>query len=250
MECQNLLDKIALRYKEINGENLVGIYVHGSIAFGCFTFDNSDVDFLVVLKNEASLEAKKEMILCMHDLMAEVPKKGFEMSVVLEEHCKTFVYPTPFHLHYGCEYYDKSRKDLDTYCINSKGNDIDLAAHFTVTKAVGIALCGKPVDEVFGEVAPEYYLDSIKIDIEEADELIHKDPVYTILNLCRVLAYLKDSVVISKKQGGEWGMANLPQKYSETAKSALDKYVSHIDFNVDRKTLDDFALYMKKQIFS
>ena len=33
-----LLDTVAGRYEEILGKNLVGIYAHGSLAFGCFSW--------------------------------------------------------------------------------------------------------------------------------------------------------------------------------------------------------------------
>ncbi|MBF0777492.1 nucleotidyltransferase domain-containing protein [Streptococcus cuniculi] len=36
------------------GSNLVGIYVHGSLAYGCFSWEQSDIDFLVVVKSPCS----------------------------------------------------------------------------------------------------------------------------------------------------------------------------------------------------
>lgn len=86
-----------------------------------------------------------------------------------------------------------------------KGTDKDLAAHFTIIKKYGIALYGMDIEKVFGNVPKEDYIDSIMCDIEEADEEILENPVYIILNLCRVAAFLKDGAITSKKQGGEWG---------------------------------------------
>jgi len=37
--------------------------------------------------------------------------------------------------------------------------------------------------------------------------------MYITLNLARVLAYQKDHLILSKKEGGEWGLANLVEKY-------------------------------------
>ena len=48
MEYQEILRKIATAYTKILQDNLAGIYVHGSIAFGCFHWSKSDIDFLVV----------------------------------------------------------------------------------------------------------------------------------------------------------------------------------------------------------
>ena len=36
MYCQSILDRITAGSREILGENLVGVYLHGSLAMGCF----------------------------------------------------------------------------------------------------------------------------------------------------------------------------------------------------------------------
>ena len=141
------------------------------------------------------------------------PSKGLEMSVVLDEVCKPFVYQTPFELHFSNTHKERCKSDLAEYCRNMNGVDKDLAAHFTVINKVGMTLCGKEISEVFEAVPKRDYVDSIWYDIENAAEEIEENPVYIILNLCRVLAYLEDDVVLSKKQGGEWGIEKLPAEY-------------------------------------
>ena len=74
-----------------------------------------------------------------------------------------------------------------------------------ILKSYGIVLYGEAVDDVFGEVPREDYFDSIWNDIVSAQEDILNDPMYVILNLCRVLGYLEDGLILSKQTGGEWG---------------------------------------------
>ena len=62
MEYQDLLNVISKEYSEILKENLVGIYVHGSIAFGCFNPEKSDIDFLVVVNNSLTPGVKEQLI--------------------------------------------------------------------------------------------------------------------------------------------------------------------------------------------
>ena len=57
-----ILEQIKTSYQEILKDNLTGIYVHGSIAFGCFNWEKSDIDFLVVVKHAPSLQEKKALI--------------------------------------------------------------------------------------------------------------------------------------------------------------------------------------------
>ena len=198
MHCNEILLRIRTSFEALCGANLVGIYVHGSIAFGCFDPRVSDIDFLVVLDEPPTVAQKKQLLQDLLDLTPHCPQKGLEMSVVLARYCRPFVYPTPYEFHFSNAHLERARRDPEEYCENFHGTDKDLAAHFTVTRAVGQTLCGKPIDEVFAEVPRECYLDSIRYDVENAAADIAENPVYVILNLCRVIAYLRVGVILSK----------------------------------------------------
>lgn len=219
-----ILEKIKKSYQTILQKKLVGIYVHGSIAFRCFNWDKSDIDFLVVVSEKLCQEEKEALIMELLRLDKHCPPKGLEMSVVLETVCKPFVYPTPFELHFSNTHKERCQADLAAYCQNMHGVDKDLAAHVTVINQVGMTLCGKEIANVFGAVSKQAYMDSIWYDIENAGEDIDENPVYIILNLCRVLAHLEENVVLSKKQGGEWGLDKLPAKYHPLLQNALSCY--------------------------
>ena len=205
MNEHQLLDVIRERCQRILGPKLTGIYVHGSIAFGCFRWDCSDAEHPLVLAE------KEALIRVLLDLDASAPPKGFEMSVVLRSACSPFADPTPFELHYSNAHRTNYQRNLTSTCQRMQGFDPDLAAHMTVVRKAGVVLCGLPLEEVFAAVPPASYLASIWADIENAPEEIERDPVYFMLNLCRVLAYLQDGQVLSKEQGGEWGASHLPQ---------------------------------------
>ena len=248
MNIDTILSEIRDSCKDVFGENLVGVYVHGSIAFGCFRWDRSDVDFLVVLKDAPSLETKTAFIRDLLELTEHAPPKGLEMSVVLERDCKNFVHPCPFELHFSNSHLERIRADTEGYCREMKGTDPDLAAHLTVTKAVGYPLCGGPVSEVFGDVPREAYLESILFDVESAKEDILRDPVYMTLNLCRVAAYLEDGAVLSKEQGGKWAIGHLPSEYAGLVFHALECYAGGEKPSEDAGALTRFAEYMLSRI--
>ncbi len=83
------------------------------------------------------------------------------------------------------------------------GTDRDLAAHIMITFHRGQCLWGEAIQDVFEDVGEKAYLDSIWRDIEHADEDIVETPVYTALNLCRVLAYKREKLILSKQEGGQ-----------------------------------------------
>ena len=98
---KNILETIKNEYKTILEENLIGLYLHGSLAMGCFHPKVSDIDFLVVVENPLIKKIKNQLIRTLIKLNEVKPAKGFEMSALLLKDTQNFTYPTPFILHYS-----------------------------------------------------------------------------------------------------------------------------------------------------
>lgn len=97
----------------------------------------------------------------------------------------------------------------------------------------------------------EYYIDSIIGDIEGARENIVNNPIYNILNLCRVLYYLQEGHVSSKKEGGQWALSNIEKSYIDIIKLAIELYENpDKDINFNSKELVVFAEFMLNKIES
>ena len=248
MEYNSLLSAIAAQYQQILDKNLVGIYAHGSIAFGCFNWDRSDIDFIVVIDRPISQQDKLQLLQLLINLSDQAPPKGFEMSVVLRKHCKDFIYPTPYELHFSNNYLEEHAKNPLLLCRDSPQYDPDLAAHFTVIANTGIVVYGEPIAEVFGAVPREYYLDSVRKDVENAGKSVVDNPVYIILNLCRVYAYRRDGLILSKEKGGQWGLRNLPPPYHRLIALALDSYSNGTTFCKSEPLQIEFCEYMSNFI--
>ena len=235
-------------------KNLIGIYIHGSLSFNCFSWEKSDIDFLVIIKENINLKQKEQLITVLLENEKNSPKKGFEMSVILEKYCKNFIYPTPYVLHYSYTYKDEYKKNLTLLCEKLQGTDPDLAAHFTITKNKGFCIYGKDINEIFGNVNEEYYLKSILNDVENVEIEIINDPVYFVLNLCRVYAFIQEKLILSKEDGGLWGLKNLNNKYFDIIDLCIKNYKNEI--NVDLKQIKyknilfEFAKYFKELILS
>ena len=95
-EAYALLNQSQMAYQAILADNLIGLYVHGSLAMDCFFWDQSDIDCLVVVKAEPSLTQKEALIRTLLRLNPSAPKKGFEMSVMLQADCHHFQHPAPY----------------------------------------------------------------------------------------------------------------------------------------------------------
>ena len=56
---------------------------------------------------------------------------------------------------------------------------------------------------------------------------ILENPMYVILNLCRAHAYQKEDQVLSKKQGAEWCLRQIPAKYIPVIQAGIAIAVKH-----------------------
>lgn len=237
-------------FKKALADNLIGIYLHGSLAMGGFNPDRSDVDLLIVVRDVVSQQIKLDIaqkLLIVEEHL--IYGSGFELSILLQKDVKPFVYPTPFEFHYSA--YHREKYITDKHYICGGYTDTDIAAHIFVTYHRGLTLYGKPITEVFAPIDPMFYIQSILLDIEHVSTDIIDAPVYYTLNLCRILLFLQEQTVSSKKEGGEWGISTLPSMYSELIQTCLDMYSGITDEQVlEPIPLQRFADYMVNEIDS
>lgn len=248
MQTDLLINGFVEETKEILRDNLVGVYLHGSLVMGCFNPRKSDIDLIIVVEQPLSDSVKRAYLDMVVGYNACGPAKGIEMSIVLREVCKPFVYPTPFELHFSAGHLDWYRKDPDEYIREMNGTDKDLAAHFTIIDKRGKCLYGAPIEEVFAEVPSGDYMDSIWYDVEGAAEEITEYPMYLTLNLARVLAYQEDGLVLSKKEGGEWAIKALPSEYRPLIKAAMREYSESAEVVYDKALAKRYAEYVIKRL--
>lgn len=225
METERLLKDFVSAAREAFGPALTGVYLHGSLAMGCFCPGASDVDLIVVTDTPPGHGEKLALLRRVLDLSGQTPG-GIEMSVVLRQHCERFVYPTPYELHVSPAHLARALADPAAFARRMHGADRDLAAHFTVLRQRGRTLWGAPISRVFGPVPAEDHLDSIFRDVEDAPEAVLQKPVYTLLNLCRVLAFLEEGGCLSKEEGGRWALARLPEELRPPVARTLRCYAA------------------------
>ena len=245
---QTLLDQFTESTRNILGDDLVGVYLHGSAVMGCFNPAKSDLDLLVVVESEPEDTVKRRYMDMVLRLDAGAPAKGLELSVLRRRDCAPFVHPTPFVLHYSRAHLDWYRREPEDYVQKMKGEDPDLAAHITILRHRGKALWGAPVEAVFAPVPREAYLDSIRADVADAMDRILENPVYVTLNLCRVMAFTREGLILSKQEGGKWGMGNLPWACHSIIEGALEAYATDRKMQVSREKALKFARFMLDRI--
>lgn len=239
-----ITEKLVKYSKDILKDNLIGVYLHGSAAMGCFNEKTSDIDMLIVIDKDMSDAEKRQYMDMVVGLNIFAPEKGIELSIVKKSVCKPFVYPTPFELHFSIAHLEWYKNTPQDYILKMNGTDKDLAAHIMIIYHRGLCLYGEEIRSIFEDVGREAYFDSIWNDVKQAEEDIMDAPVYVTLNLCRVLAYKQEDLILSKQEGGEWGLKNVPEKYSRLIQKALDEYGSVSGMNFEEKEAKEYVKYM------
>ena len=72
--------------------------------------------------------------------------------------------------------------------------------------------------------------------------------MYITLNLARVLAFRREELVLSKKEGGEWALDNLPEEYHPLINEVLKEYAEGTKGNYDKECAIKYAEYILKEI--
>jgi streptomycin 3"-adenylyltransferase len=222
------LDRLSAALDAILGAELVGIYLHGSLAMGSFNPLRSDLDLLVIVATPMALETKREVASAL--LGSSAQPHPIEISFCTPAQLHPWRHPTPFDLHYSEDWRAKTSRELADgtwrQWNNAEPRDADLAAHIMVTRARGIVLRGAPIDATLPEVPASDYRASVVGDVAEALATIEAHPVYAILNACRTLAYLREGHVFSKAEGGRWGLQALPAALHPLIAAALAAYAA------------------------
>jgi predicted nucleotidyltransferase len=207
-------------------KDLAGVYLHGSLAMGCFSPSCSDVDILAVIQTGLSVEMQKS-------LMEELLKLSgtptpIEISILRKADLRPWHFPTPYLLHFSESQRERIRGEIADGAWKQWNDapklDGDLAAHITVARACGVCLYGLEMEDILPAVPEADYRASILSDLAWLRERMEQEPVSTVLNACRVLAYLREGKILSKDEGGRWAMEKLPNPLLQVVRSAMSVY--------------------------
>lgn len=205
---------------------LVGVYLHGSLAMGCFNPARSDLDLLVITRHPMPVLLKRAIAeQLLHRSRRPTP---IEISYLTPAMLQPWHYPPLFDFHFSEAWRDLFDRDLASDGWRAwnatQRRDLDLAAHITVLRQRGRTLYGPPIPDVFPPVPHADYVASIMDDVASALDALVDDPVYGILNACRTLAYLRTAQVYSKDEGGAWGIEHLPEELRSCVQQARARY--------------------------
>jgi predicted nucleotidyltransferase len=208
-EVQRYLDDVVSTLRDRLGAELVGVYLHGSLAMGGFHLGRSDVDVLAVCAEPLSHERS----LALGEALVAIPRlrsgTDLELSLVTEAAVRTPSSAPSFEVHVS------THEQPFVVDGHDRPGDEDLVIHFAMARARGRSLRGPDPRELFTQPDRGSLIRAFLGDIEWAREHGaagwegHDMPecasvAYQVLNGARCLRYLETGDLGSKVEGAAW----------------------------------------------
>ena len=244
-EVSDLLDGLLAGVRDALGDNLLGMYPRGSLAFGDFDPGYSDVDVLVVTLRPVS-EDEFEALEAMHKRIRALPNRyavGLEVAYIDRESVRRFVagqrHPTiTSHDPFRWERHDRNWV-LDRW----------------QTRECGIAWYGPDPRTLIDEISDDELREAARLRVLEwaewASAVTEKDrawvnerahQAYVIETICRALHALSHLGLPTKRQAVAWGLEVMPEPWRGLIERSREWRTQEVD---DTSTAEETLAFVE-----
>lgn len=253
-EIKKQINEVCDIWQRYMGEELYGVYIHGSMALQCFRESISDIDILAVTGRKI---ARAERLSIAEEILGiDQTPCPLELSALYIGDIRPWQYPTRCQFHYSDYWTERYKKLLSgelshSPIVDEDFEDTDIACHIKLTKQCGICVYGQPVEEIFPDVPEEDFWQSLCNDIDSYDFDAYHPKYYAsnILILGRILSYRCEKKILSKYEGGLWTIAHIPAKYRYIVENALKVwYLGGKPVDYRQEDLDGLRAYLIERI--
>jgi predicted nucleotidyltransferase len=253
-EVRPQLDEIVSGLNSALGEDLVGVYLHGSAVLDCMG-PWSDIDLLAVVDDPLDADAKRrvaEVVLrTSSGYERQGPCRPVELDVVRAAALREWRHPAPFEFHYSESFRERfAAGEVEPW---DGTTNRDLAAHVAVLRESGVALTGPPPRKLFPLVPDEDLRDALLYELEwtlRGDIWLIPGAIRnSVLTRARMWATLATGELHSKKTGAEWALSLLPDELRPVLEHARDLHTGAVEGERWRELpLDNYLTATKAEI--
>ena len=215
--------------RAVLGANLVGFYLHGSLAMRCFNPRWSDIDVLGITREFLNAEETRSVAEAL--LRHSRPPRGVEAMFVPESSLRPWRYPTPYSFYFSerrrARYEAGLRAATWRTWAAERPVSYDLAANLPRIRVRGVRLAGRPIPETVPRVPSEDYVTSILRDFDSKRARLPAAAVSGVLNACRNYSFLRDRRLDSKEEAAVRALQILPKEDRRIVRKVLDVYRGH-----------------------
>ena len=214
-----LVDKFREGLSTSLGSNLVGAYLHGSIAFPDYDPQAGDIDFYVVVRRSLNRSETKRLDQVHRTLAAKFAfgnkLDGFYIPYAAarrQEKPRNLVYVVHGRIHHG-------------------GLDDAWALHREhFSRLAYIRLYGLSASRIFSQAKWPEIRSSLYRQLFYARKIIDNEPWWSVLSLCRlVYNFERGRIAISKLEAARWALKRLPLRWRPVITSSIKAYMGTVN---------------------
>ncbi len=221
-EVNKILDLLLTSVSQVLGNQLVGMYLYGSLSSGDFDPESSDIDFLVVTTSSLPNKTIEELE-AMHN---RIWNSGLTWAAKLEG---TYISKRDIRKHNPRSVPSPTVNEGRFY-LDTPGSDWIIQRH--VIREQGLVLAGPDPKTLIDPVEAQDLRRAVKGVLNEWWFPMLEDPTwlrehgteyhaYTILTMCRALYTLENGAVVSKPVAARWVQGKLGEDWSRVIDQAL-----------------------------
>jgi predicted nucleotidyltransferase len=227
-EIDDLLDDLLARMQAVLNEKLVGVYLYGSLVWGDFDRESSDIDLVVATATDIDAQEFRDLDALQLGLIDKYAHWDgrIEIAYVSTAALQTF----KSHIY-------KLAVISPGEPFNIKESDPGWLMNWYMVQEQGRTLFGPAPATLIDPISTQEFIQTVKQHAARWGEWIydsHSRPAqaYAILTMCRALYTCTHGVQVSKRQAAEWAAQELPE-WSHLIQSALLWRASWRDDAVD-----------------
>lgn len=243
-----LLESLLSRIREVLGGKLTGLYLYGSLVWGDFDRDVSDIDLLAALSDDLT-EEELEGLRAMHADFANSHREWDDRIEV--------------------QYYSTSalrsfKTKSAPMAVISPGEPLQIVeagrqwlTNWYFVQDYGVTLFGPPPHTFIEPIAKEEFIEAVKEHALEWREYVRNTlqsrpyQGYAILTMCRALYTLTNGEQASKIKAARWARKELPE-YSRLIDKALHWRSDYRNRDIPHEETypetEEFVLYVSGRI--
>jgi len=223
-----LLVDLLAGQRRVLGEDLVGLYLYGSLVSGDFDREISDIDLLAVTRRDVDQPTFEELRAVHSDVLArfEFWRWRLEVAYLSRQALRTF------------------RTERSPIAVVSPGEPFHIkdAGHewlinWWVVRNQAKTLYGPPPETLIAPISTDEFRQEVRSHTHEWTEWIEESSerpgqAYAILTLCRALYAWTNGEQVSKRQAAEWAIVAYPQQ-ADVIRQAIQWRIDYRDQDVD-----------------
>jgi predicted nucleotidyltransferase len=220
-EVNFILNLLRSEVQQILGNQLVGMYLYGSLALGDFDRQKSDIDFVVVTDGELSDELMEVLKVMHRRLAASGSKWAYELegSYIPQKALRRY---NPYSVRHP--HIDRGGGSLSV-----EQHDSDWVIQRYILREHGIILAGPDPKTIIDPILPDDLRQAV-LDLLWWWELQMMDTrrletsnyqAYAVLSMCRLLYTMEYGTIVSKPEAARWALRTAGEERTALIERAL-----------------------------